>query len=264
MRDYVDFKGEEYLHEFPPHSPQDSRRREGTLLACRLMVNAAFTAPFAGGISQIEAQIVYGQSEQEAVARKMEELSYTNKAWEDMLKYEAAMVRESDVILFFGNRLAGEYPLDAGCGICGGRPDCSFFYERKKVRAGLVDCTDRRSDRLIDGPLCSARVNDLGFAVGSSLWMASRLMVDARPYMSVGLAGSKLGYCSSSSIVVGVLAATLSKNPYVDINPEYHLINMTKVLEVSRKQYIVPRGVTSFDYRKWIPRPEEEDGKDEV
>lgn len=253
-----EFGDREYFYEYPPYSPQDLRRRTNTLIAARLMVNAALTAPFAGGVPQVEAEIVYGQQEQEAVARKMEELAYGNPAWEELFKYEAVMVRESDAIIFLGNRLAGEYPLDAGCGMCGGRSDCSYFYEKKNTRYGLVDVTDRRSATPIKGPLCSARVSDLGFAVGSALWMAARLLVDARPFASVGLAGQQLGYCPHSFVVVGILVATLSKNPYVDINPDYHLINMTKVLENMRKQYITPRTVTTFDYRKWIPKPRKE------
>ena len=253
MGKHDDFRGREHFYEYPPYSPQDLRRREGTLAAARLMVNAALTAPFAGGVCQVEAEIVYGQEEQEDLARKIEELAYTNQAWEEMFKYEAVMVRESDVVIFLGNRLAGEFALDAGCGMCGGRPDCSYFYEKKDTRYGMVDATDRRSDTLIKGPLCSARVNDLGFATGSALYMASRLLVDARPLISVSLAGQQLGYCRRSYFMAGICASTLAKNPYVDINPDYHLINMTKVLENTRKQYITPRTVTTFDYRRWIP-----------
>ncbi|MFZ5596438.1 MAG: DUF2148 domain-containing protein [Bacillota bacterium] len=257
MKKHDDFCGREYMYEYPPYSPRDLRRREGTLLAARLMINAALTAPFAGGVSHVEAELVYGEEYQEQIARKMEELAYTNRAWEEMFKYEAVMVRESDAVIFLGSRMAEDNALDAGCGMCGGKPDCSFFYERKKSRCGLVDSTDRRSETLIRGPLCSARVNDLGFAVGSALWMAARLLVDARPFTSVGLAGLKLGYCGKSGMVVGIPVATLAKNPYVDINPDYHLINMEKVLEGARKQYITPRTVTTFDYRKWIPKREE-------
>lgn len=259
MNKHNDFQGSEYIYEYPPYSPQDLRRREGTLLAARLMINAALTAPFAGGVSHVEAELVYGQAEQEQLARKIEELAYTNKAWEEMFKYEAVMVRESDAVIFLGSRMAADNPLDAGCGMCGGKPDCSYFYEGKKSKYGLVDNTDRRSATLIKGPLCTARVHDIGYATGSALWMATRLMVDARPFASVGMAGQQLNYCKNSGMVVGIPVATLAKNPYVDINPDYHLINMTKVLENTRKQYITPRTITTFDYRKWIPKRQEEE-----
>lgn len=253
MNKHDDFQGRELIHEYPPYAPQDMRRREGTILAARLMINAALTAPVAGGVCQVEAELVYGQEEQEGLARKIEELAYTNRAWEEMFKYEAVMVRETDVIIFLGNRMAGESAQDASCGLCGGQPNCSRFYETKDTRYGMVDVTDRRSDTLIKGPLCSARVTDLGFATGSALWMANRLLVDARPLISISLAGQQLGYCRRSHIVTAICAATLAKNPYVDINPDYHLINMEKVLESTRKQYVTPRTVTTFDYRKWSP-----------
>ena len=259
MGDHDDFRGRELIYEYPQYSPQDLRRREGSLLAASMMVNASLTAPFAGGVCQVEAEIVYGQEELEDLARKIEELAYTNKSWEEMFKYEAVMIRETDVVIFLGNRLAGEFALDAGCGMCGGQPNCSYFYDKKNTRYGLVDATDRRSETLIKGPLCSARVNDLGFATGSALWMATRLLVDARPLISVSLAGQQLGYCKRSYMVAGICVATLAKNPYVDINPDYHLINMNKVLENTRKQYITPRTVTTFDYRKWIPKKSEEE-----
>lgn len=264
MGKHEDFSGREYLYEYPPYSPQDLRRREGTLAAARLMINAALTAPFVGGVSHVEAELVFGQAEQEEIARKMEELAYTNKSWEEVYKYEAVMVREADAVIFLGSRMAEDNAADASCGICGGRPDCSYFYERKNTKHGLVDSTDRRSETIIKGPLCSIRVNDLGFAVGSALWMATRLLVDARPFASVGMAGKLLGYCRYSGFVVGIPVATLAKNPFVDINPDYHLVNMSKFLENARKQYITPRTVTTFDYRKWIPKQEEgkENGQD--
>ena len=78
-------------------------------------------------------------------------------------------------IFLIGNTRCHETPLDGACGLCGGGLDCSYFYDKKKHKYGLVDITDRSSSRMIDGPLCSARVNDLGYAVGSALWTARTL-----------------------------------------------------------------------------------------
>jgi len=259
MRRYqedLDFRGEEYLNEWTFWSSQDIRRKKGVLEAARLMANSAFTAPFAGGVPQTECHLVYGQEEVEAVARKVEEVAHENPAWTEPFLYEAVMVRDSDVILFIGNTRCHETPLDAGCGLCGGGLDCSYFYERKPHRYGLVDITDRSSTRMVNGPLCTARVDDLGFAVGSALWMANTLLVDARAFASVGIAGQKMGYCRSSGMVVGVLVAAKAKNPYVDINIDYHLINMDKALDNMRKIYQTARILRSFDYRKWIPKPQ--------
>ena len=84
--------------------------------------------------------------------------------------------------------------------------------------------------------------------------MATTLLVDARPFASVGMAGKKLGYCPNAGMVVGVGVSARSKNPYVDVNVDYHLINMDKVLDHTRKIYQTTRIIRSFDYRKWIPK----------
>ena len=259
MQKYVedlDFRGEEHVNEWTPWSPQDIRRKKGVLEAARLMLNSAMTAPVAGGVPSTEGHIVYGQEELEAVARKVEELAYKNSNWKEMFLYEAVMVRDSDVIIFIGNTRCHETPLDAGCGMCGGGLDCSYFYDKKTHKYGLVDTTDRSSSRMVDGPLCTARVDDLGYAVGSALWTAHTLMVDARPFASLGMAGLKMDFCPNSGMVVGVPVAAKAKNPYVDVNVDYHLINMDKVLDNTRKIYQTTRIIRGFDYRKWIPKPE--------
>ena len=261
MERFDQLRGQEYITEYPQYSPQDLRRREAVIIAAKLALNAAMTAPVAGGVAQIEAQLVYGQEELQAIACKMEDLAYENQKWERRFLTEAVMVRESDVILFLGNYRAYETPLDAMCGLCGGSQGCGFFYERVKHKNGLVDATDRRSDTMIKGPLCGARVNDLGYVMASAVWMAQTLLVDARPFMSVGLAGRKIGYCPKSPIVVGIPMATLSKNPYQDTGMDYHLLNMEKVVDNTRKNFVINRQTGSgihFDYRTQVPKKDEE------
>lgn len=265
MDKYDQQRGEEYYNEWPRHSPQDLRRREATITAAKLALNSALTAPVAGGVPQIEAHLVYGQEELEKVARKMEEMAHTKKAWKQRFLNEAVMVRESDVLLFLGNYRAHETPLDANCGLCGGAAGCGFLYQRRETKDGLIDITDRRSKTPIKGPLCMARVDDLGYVWASAVWTAQTLLVDARPFASIGLAGTQIGYCPNSSITVGIAFSTLSKNPYQDINIDYHLTNMDKVVDSARKIFVVSRQTASginFDYRTQYPRvsKEENDG----
>jgi hypothetical protein len=52
-----------YMNDWPPFSPEDQRRREATIVAVKLMANAVQTVPNAGGVSQIEASIMYGYRE---------------------------------------------------------------------------------------------------------------------------------------------------------------------------------------------------------
>jgi uncharacterized ferredoxin-like protein len=251
-----------YVNEWPPYAPANQASKDNTLIAAKLMLNAAQTAPTTGGVDNIEGEIVYGQSELEQIARQMEELSYSleNKRKQDQWKYEAVMVRESDCILFIGNYRAKETPFDNGCGLCGGQMDCGYVYSRRRVAAGQIDITDRSlNSSPIDGPLCGIRVQDLGFAVGSALWMAKTLLVDCRPFLTMGVAAQKMGYCVKSEIVVGLPVSTTSKNPYIDIHYDYHVINMGKLVDAVRKGYVIPRQAGA-DYRlRRLPRTDGEE-----
>jgi uncharacterized ferredoxin-like protein len=240
-----------YCNEFPWFSPPDQHRRENGVLAAKLMLNAALTAPVTGGVDHVEGEIVWGYEEQEAVARKMEELAHTmkNKRLEEIFKYEAVMARDSDCILFLGDYRSKDTPFDVDCGYCNGMAGCAFVYQRHTTAMGQIDATDRgRQETPLDGPFCMIRVGDLGFSIGSALWMAKTLMVDCRPFYSMGLAGQKLGYCHNSDIVMALPVATLSKNPFVDIHYNYHVVNMHKMVDAVRKHYIITRQAGP-DYR---------------
>lgn len=240
-----------YCNEFPWFSPPDQSRRENGVLAARLMLNAALTAPVTGGVDHVEGEIVWGYDEQEALARKMEELAHTlgNKLLEEIFLYEAVMARDADCILFLGDYRSKDTPFDVDCGYCNGMGGCAFVYQRHRTAMGQIDPTDRGLQATpLDGPFCMIRVGDLGFSIGSALWMARTLMVDCRPFFSMGLAAQKLGYCRNSDIVVGLPVATLSKNPFVDIHYNYHVVNMRRMVDSVRKHYIITRQ-SGPDYR---------------
>ncbi len=255
-----------YIEEWPPYSPNDLERRNGAIEAARLMMNAALTAPKAGGVPQMEGHLVWGGAEQERIARKMEELAgvkSSNKLWRNMFKYEAVMVREADVILFLGNYQLFR-PFETGCNLCGGVGGCQWLYKRKGARFGHVDVSEvQHPEWLVDGPVCGIRLQGFGLAVGSALQLASRLLVDARAFMSVGLAGQKLGYCPKSPMVVGIVIAAQSKNPCVDILPDYHIYNFSRYVDAIRRQHVITRMVHWFDYRNWDVMAELEEGKEE-
>jgi uncharacterized ferredoxin-like protein len=182
-----------------------------------------------------------------------------NSRIENLFKYEAVMVRESDAILFLGTYRALDDPFDSGCGLCGGRPNCSYVYSKRKGKMGIIDPAEKvkKHKGLVNGPLCSLHVSDLGFSVASALWIANTLFVDARPFMTVGVAGQKLSYCPNSAFVVGILLCAWSKNPFVDINPDYHLVNMGRAMDQLRKFYTLHRQVGP-DYRLWDPSMKED------
>ncbi len=244
-----------HINEWPLYSPSDQNKKDNVLMVARLMVNAALTAPFTGGVHGIEAEIAYGEKELEKIAREMERLAHEEqpKKLKKPFLYEAAMVRETDAIVFLGNFRAHATPMDASCGLCGGEPDCSFVYERLPNFNGLIDATDRRRETAIKGPLCMLRAHDLGYAVGSALWLAANNFVDAKPCYSVGLAGRNLDFCMKSEVVVGILLAVAAKNPYADIPPEYHLTNMTTLVDSLRKIATITRQIPNHPYMVFDP-----------
>lgn len=244
-----------YINEWPLYAPPDQAKKDNVLIAAKLMVNAAITAPFTGGVPSLEAEIAHGLEELEKIAREMERLAHGEvpKKLKKPFLYEAAMLRESDVVLFLGNTRAHTSPLDAGCGLCGGEPDCSFFYERVPNINGIVDATDRRRETAIRGPLCMMRAHDLGYAVGSAMWTASNLFVDAKPSYGLGLAGRNLEFCRNSEVVVGIMIGAASKNPYADIPPEYHLTNMTHMVDAVRKIAVITRQMANHPYLIFDP-----------
>lgn len=253
-----------YLNEWPPQSPPALAKKENVLLAARLMANAALTAPVSGGIHGYEADIAYGAEELEAIAREMERLAHQEvpRRLKKMFLYEAAMLRETDVVLFIASFRAHSAPFDVGCGLCGGKMDCSFFYERVSHVNGIVDTTDRSRKTAIKGPMCMCRIHDLGYALGSALWIAADLFVDCKPLYSVGLAGRNLNYCPNSEVVVGIPLAVLAKNPYVDIPSDYHLINMKSQVDGVRRTAAVTRQLGSIPYQHFDPSQEKKE-KDE-
>ncbi len=243
------------IRDWPPYSPTDQNRRENTVLAARLMVNAALTAPNVGGLPMTEGEIVYGEEEQEEIARKMEELAYEREAWQHIFLYEAVMARQADVIVLLGNTRAYSSPWNGECGLCAGRPDCSFVYEHRTQKAGIIDTTDRRSDTLVQGPLCALYGHQLGYNVGSALMEAVHLYVDARPFISMGLAAQKLGYCRNSAIVVAIAINARAKFEAADPAVDYHLVNLDRAIDAIRSNVnqLGVRPATGKEYRAGDP-----------
>ena len=242
------------IRDWPPYSPTDQNRRENTIVAAKLMMNAALTAPSIGGIAMTEGEIVYGEEEQEEIARKMEELAHEREAWQHTFLYEAVMARQADTILL-GNTRAYASPWKGECGLCAGRADCSFVYENRTQKAGIIDVTDRRSDTLVQGPLCTAFAHQLGYNVGSALMVAVHLYIDARPFMSIGLGAQKVGYCRNSAIVVGIAINARAKCEPSDPAVDYHLVNLDRAIDAIRGNVnqLAIRPATGKEYRPGDP-----------
>jgi uncharacterized ferredoxin-like protein len=241
--------------DWPPYSPTDQNRRENTVVAAKLMLNAALTAPNVGGLPMTEGEIVYGEEEQEEIARKMEELAHERETWQHIFLYEAVMARQADSLLFLGNTRAYSSPWNGECGLCAGRPDCSFVYENRNQKAGVIDVTDRRCDTLVPGPLCAVYAHQLGYNVGSALMVAVNLYIDARPFISIGLAAQKLGYCRNSAVVIGIAINARAKCESSDPGIDYHLVNLDRAIDAIRSNvsHLGVRPATGKEYRAGDP-----------
>ncbi|MDY6971815.1 MAG: DUF2148 domain-containing protein [Desulfatiglans sp.] len=248
-----------FMTEWPPGSAEQHGKRDNVIEVAKLMANAAFTAPQPGGEPQTECHLVWGRKERDQIAKKMEELSHENpknKLWKKNFKYEAVMIREhTDAILFIGNHRAADGPWEVGCGSCNGVTGYCGVFDKRSTSLGWIDMTESDSTAMIDGPLCTGRrISAFGHAIASATWIAHRMLVDCRPFMSAGLAGQKLGYCPNSAIVVAVAASAYHKNPYVDIAPEYHLMSEWKAVRAMRQYYSLSRQLGGMlDYKHWDP-----------
>jgi hypothetical protein len=120
---------------------------------------------------------------------------------------------------------------------------------------GLIDKTDRRSETIVKGPLCAACAHQLGYNVGSALMVATHLYIDARPFITMGLAAQKLGYCRNSGLVIGIGISTKSKSEPSDPALDYHLINLERGIDKIRGNVnqLGLRPTTGSDYRLGDP-----------
>ena len=152
-------------------------KEAAAVAAGRLMLAAAVTAPKMGGIPVTDGVVAHGASEIEEISLKMEEIADERKSLRDTFLREARAVRKSLAVVFVGTYRAHD-PFGITCGRClgdmgdvaGADAHCRKFVEAPRLR-----------DTLIPGPVCSTRIDNLGYAVGSAMWIASRLFFDAKP-----------------------------------------------------------------------------------
>ena len=240
-----------HTKEFPWGAESDLARRDNVIETCKQMMNAAQTAPVTGGVDHLEQELIWGKKELDAIAEKMDELSHLpeHKRIDEMFRIEAQMVRESDCVLALGSFRDRNMPFDADCGMCSGPAGCSFIHMRRNSISGHIDHSDKsQATTPIDGPLCTMFSHNLGYGVGSALWTAKTLMVDARPFMTVGMAAQKLGYCRHSAMVVGICVSATAKNPLVDVSYNHHVLNMRRAVESMHQGAVIPRQF-GLDYR---------------
>ncbi|NQU15290.1 MAG: hypothetical protein HQ561_14150 [Desulfobacteraceae bacterium] len=212
--------------------------QQAVIMAGRLMLAAATTAPQHGGAGVMEGCLVYGDDEIEDIACKLEELSSVKKQWDESFRREANMVRESQAVLFLGCHRSYD-PFGGACGRCLGN--------QGEPKEGTKCVKFRETPKLMDapfpGPVCSYRISDLGYCVGSALWIAGRLFIDTKPRFPVGLAGMKLGYLPRSKFIVGLPLSVTPKSPFDDVladpgfTKQYLMDRLERVWPIFRSVY---------------------------
>jgi hypothetical protein len=85
--------------------------------------------------------------------------------------------------------------------------------------------------------------------------VATHLYVDARPFITMGSAAQKLGYCRNSALVVGIGIAARSKCEPSDPALDYHLVNLERAVDAIRGNVnqLGVRPATGVDYRSGDP-----------
>jgi uncharacterized ferredoxin-like protein len=212
--------------------------QQAVIMAGRLMLAAATTAPQHGGAGVMEGCLVYGDDEIEDIACKLEELSSVKKQWDEGFRREANMVRESQAVLFLGCYRSYD-PFGGACGRClGNQGDPKEGTKCVKFRE-----TPKLKDAPFPGPVCSYRISDLGYCVGSALWIAGRLFIDTKPRFPVGLAGMKLGYLPRSKFIVGLPLSITPKSPFDDVladprfTKQYLMDRLERIWPIFRSVY---------------------------
>ena len=173
------------------------------LLAAKLMVTSARTAPKGRGVDRIVTAIVTGE-EKERIAKAMEKKIEQKKNPTPSFKRDAESLRKSPVVLLIGVKGTAPKPgHPINCGACG-HTSCAEFIEAEKKQG--EDFT---------GPICVWEAIDLGIALGSAVKLASELNIDNRVMYTIGAAAKALGMLDAD-VITGIPLSASGKSIYFD------------------------------------------------
>jgi uncharacterized ferredoxin-like protein len=173
--------------------------KQGLLRAAELMMVASRTAPKSGGVDDVNTVLVTG-SAKDKIAVEMVKMGAKRKI--DGFRRDADNVKRSEALLLVG--VNGRKNFGLSCGACG-HSTCEEFNRAAAVRG--VD---------FEGPSCVFKMLDLGIALGSAVKTAGDLNVDNRIMYRAGAAAKRLGYLSTSNVVMGVPISASGKSIYFD------------------------------------------------
>ena len=177
---------------------------DGILLAAKLIVTSARTAPKGRGVDRIVTAIVTGK-EKERIVQAMEKQIEHKKNPLPFFKENAESLRKSPVVLLIGVKgTVPKKPQDPlNCGACG-HASCAEFIKAKKKKGEDYA-----------GPICIFEAIDLGIALGSAVKLASELNIDNRVMYSIGAAAKTLGMLDAD-VIMGIPLSVSGKSIYFD------------------------------------------------
>jgi uncharacterized ferredoxin-like protein len=176
--------------------------KQGLLRAAELMMVSSRTAPKSGGVDDVDTVLITGR-EKDKIAAEMDKMGDERKI--DGFRRDADNVKRSEALLLVG--VNGRKNFGLSCGACG-HSTCEEFNRAAAVRG--VD---------FEGPSCVVKALDLGIALGSAVKTAGILNVDNRIMYRAGTAAKRLGYLSTSNVVMGVPISASGKSIYFDRKP---------------------------------------------
>jgi uncharacterized ferredoxin-like protein len=182
----------------------EEAERDAVLVAAKLLVITARTAPKGRGVDRTVTAIVTG-ADKERIAKAMEAKVQQKRNPLEGFKRDADNLRKSQAVLLLG--VKGTVPKHPdnplNCGACG-YASCAEFLKAEKKQG--EDFT---------GPICIFEALDLGIALGSTVQRASDLNVDNRMMYTIGAAAKALNLLDAD-IIIGIPLSATGKNIYFD------------------------------------------------
>ncbi|MCL2281092.1 MAG: DUF2148 domain-containing protein [Dehalococcoidia bacterium] len=167
----------------------EETEKKAAIIAAKMMLAAARTAPKACGVDLVETILVDGDDKDNLTAT-MRAMGTENKTF---FIRDAGNIDACHCVVLIGTNV---WPRGLNCGLCG---------------AG--NCVSAESS----GISCAMSVNDLGIAVGSAAATAMDYRMDNRIMFSVGMAALKLKLFSDKvKVCFGIGLATTGKNVFFD------------------------------------------------
>jgi len=169
------------------------------MVAARLMMTAARTAPKSGGKDDIVTAILSGE-EKGRIVSEMKKIAAERRI--PGFERDANNIENSEAVVLIGVRGGKKFGLD--CGACGFE-DCRGFEEAERIEG-----------RDFEGPTCIFKAIDLGIALGSAVKIASTLNIDNRIMYRIGVACRRLGYLTEANVIMGIPLSATGKNVFFD------------------------------------------------